>query len=69
MDAEELQPGQAVVWRHVPRGGYGFCWGIAAEVVKVGAKRVLIRVRLRSGALQEVWVTPARLQQQEAPAR
>ena len=45
-----FEPGQRVTWVHEMRGGYGYTERIPAEVVRVTAKRVTIRVRLQSGA-------------------
>jgi hypothetical protein len=56
-----MTPGARVIWRHVPRGGYGFATTVDAEVVRVGPKRVLVRVALLSGELVERWVSRASL--------
>ena len=56
-----LQPGSLATWLHEPRGGYGFTYPVNAEVLRVTAKRVLIRVPLKAGGTAERWVTPERL--------
>ena len=40
-----LTPGQRVIWLYTPRGGYGYTQRVDAEVVKIGPKRVKIKVR------------------------
>ena len=40
----EFAPGQRIIWRHELRGGYGYIERIPGEVVRVTAKRVVIRV-------------------------
>ena len=44
MTMSEFAPGQRVIWRHELRGGYGYIERIPGEVVRVTAKRVIIRV-------------------------
>lgn len=55
-----LRPGDAVTWHHTPRGGYGYVFPIAAEVVKVGAKRIQINAPTVEGDRRLVWVSPDR---------
>jgi hypothetical protein len=35
-----LTPGDRVIWRYTPRGGYGYTQRVDAEVIKIGPKRV-----------------------------
>ena len=44
-----FEAGQAVVWTHTPRGGYGFSYHVAAIVIAVNAKTISIRVVNKSG--------------------
>ncbi len=55
------QPGEDVVWHHVPRGGYGYTIPVNVTVRKVGAKRVQVEAPLKSGATKLVWVKPESL--------
>lgn len=41
--------GDAVTWRHVNRGGYGYVWRIPAVVVSRSAKRVRLAVLRQDG--------------------
>jgi hypothetical protein len=58
---DELVPGMSVRWIHNPRGGYGFAVPVDAVVVRVGPKRVRIRVPLMDGRHVERVVLPASL--------
>lgn len=65
-----MQVGDRVNWQHTPRGGYGYSVCVAGIVTKIAAKRVQIRVAVRSGnEWQQVtkWVEPARLNTREKP--
>lgn len=61
-EARQLEPGQRVVWRHQPRGGYGYVIRVPATVVRRTAKRVLIAAQLKTGATKNVWTQPAALE-------
>ena len=56
MDATSFAPGERLVWRHQPRGGYGYIWPV---FVRQGPKRGLDRWApvVRSGT-KCVWVSP-----------
>jgi hypothetical protein len=58
---DELSPGMLVRWIHNPRGGYGFAVPVDAVVVRVGPKRVRIRVPLKDGRHVERIVAPESL--------
>jgi len=60
-----VKPGDQMAWLHIPRGGYGFVYPVNAEVVKVGAKTIRIRVAKRDGALVERNVKPESLKSRE----
>lgn len=49
--------GEAVLWHHESRGGYGFISHVPAVVVGVGAKRVKIDAKRADGGVKSVWVT------------
>jgi len=53
--------GERVTWLHVPRGGYGYPFPVDAEVVRVAARRVRIRVEKQGGEPVERWVRPEHL--------
>ena len=61
MKLDELAPGMTVFWIHNPRGGYGFAVPVDAVIVRVGPKRVRIRVPLKDGRHVERVVLPASL--------
>jgi len=56
-----LTPGQKVVWKHIPRGGYGYVIPVPAEVVRVWVARVTIRVQKASGEYVNRVVKPESL--------
>lgn len=56
-----IQPGDKLTWLYTPRGGYGYITPVDAEVLKVGSRKVKIRVRKVSGELVERWVSPENL--------
>lgn len=60
MTRDDLHPGQSLVWRHQPRGGYGYVYTVPVTVVRVGPKRVLVRAPLANGlgGDKDVWVRP-----------
>lgn len=49
MKLDELAPGMTVRWLHNPRGGYGFAVPVDVVIMRVGPKRVRIRVPLKDG--------------------
>ena len=61
-----MKPGDQMTWLHIPRGGYGFVYPVNAEIVKVNAKTIRIRVAKRDGALTERSVKPESLKPREA---
>jgi hypothetical protein len=68
MDPRDLWRGQRVIWRHVPRGGYGFVLRIPATVVKVTQKRVTIKVESETQP-KTVSVDPASLSEMSREAK
>jgi|GEM_PF-2888269 hypothetical protein len=56
-----MKPGDQMTWLYTQRGGYGFVIPINAEVVKVNAKMVRIRVQKVSGEMVERTVKPESL--------
>jgi hypothetical protein len=49
-----FQPGMAVTWLYRQRGGYCLCVPVKAEVVRVTARRVIVRVtKERTGEVVE----------------
>lgn len=60
-----FQHGARVTWFYEQRGGWGYTIPVAAVVVRVGPKRVLIRAARRTFGsdwqLVERWVRPGRL--------
>jgi len=43
-DSGDLYPGIRVLWRHTPKGGYGFVMRIPVTVVSKTAKRCVVRI-------------------------
>jgi hypothetical protein len=62
-----FRPGDPVVWRQVPRGGYGYVHPVNAEVVKVGPVKVTIRVRRKDGKEKLIAVASESLERQQVP--
>jgi hypothetical protein len=60
-----MQPGDKMPWLYTPRGGYGYTIPVNAEVVKVSAKTVRVRVRRVNGEMVERNVKPASLKMRE----
>ena len=58
-----MKPGDQMSWSYTPRGGYGWVIPVNAEVVKVNAKTVRIRVKRIDGAMVERNVKPESLKQ------
>ena len=56
-----FHPGDQLTWLYTPRGGYGYMIPVNAEVVKVGAKTVRVRVLRTNGQLVERNVKPESL--------
>src|SRR5690606_25227294 len=60
-----LVPGARVTWFYEQRGGWGYVIHVAAVVVRIGPKRVLIRAASRriggEWRIVERWVRPDRL--------
>lgn len=48
-----MKPGDLMSYQYTPRGGYGFSYPVNAEVVKVNAKTVRVRLQRRSGEMVE----------------
>ena len=65
MSNTAFQPGTRVTWRYEQRGGWGYVIPVAAVVVRVGPRRVLIRAASRriggEWRIVERWVRPGRL--------
>jgi hypothetical protein len=57
-----FEAGQAVTWRHVPRGGYGYVMRVPATVVKQTPKRVQILAELKVGGYKLISVKPHSLE-------
>lgn len=54
-----MKPGDAVIWRQTPRGGYGYTIPVCAVIVSVTRSRVRIEVtRSRDGSKKIVSVKP-----------
>jgi hypothetical protein len=68
-DGDRPQPprawesGRAVTWLQELRGASGILWPVDGVVVRAGPRRVLIRVRRRSGETAERWVRPDALRE------
>lgn len=46
IDLHSLRPGDAVVYTHEARGGYGYYTRHLARVVRVGAARITVEMQL-----------------------
>jgi hypothetical protein len=71
MTRSECRPGRAGTWPSVPRGGYfspDRPYPVDGEIAGLGATRVRVRVRRRSGEAVERWIDPARLRPREEEA-
>lgn len=66
MKIEDVTVGQAVIWRHEPRGGYGYIIPVDGVVTRIRSGRVEILVRRRSGEPARVWVKPEKLRARDA---
>lgn len=66
MRLDELAPGMAVSWIHVPRGGYGFPTPVDAVVMRVCARRAWVKVLLRDGRCVPRLVDPENLRPRSA---
>lgn len=64
-----FRAGEQVIWRHIPRGGYGFVCPVPATVVRVCRTRVTIDAALARGGVKRVAVRPASLVRTPAPRR
>lgn len=62
----EFRPGDAVTWRKVARGGYGYVLSIPAYVVKLGNRRVGIGAIKKDGSWEPRWVEPTSLEARNA---
>lgn len=49
MRRDELWPGLLVIWRHRPRGGYGFVSLVEVKVLSLTRKRVRIEAKTPHG--------------------
>ncbi|WP_341530918.1 hypothetical protein WKK05_17565 [Nostoc sp. UHCC 0302] len=57
----QLEPGQQVIWNYKPRQGYSD-HKIPAQIIKLGAKRVQIKVQKTTGEFLHRWVYQNRLE-------
>lgn len=57
-----MKSGDKAIWLYEARGGYGFVYRVPCEVVKVTAKRVVIRAVNRLGNTVERAVKPEKLE-------
>jgi len=51
-----FQVNDTVVWKHAPRGGFGFTIDITARVQKIALKKLLLEFKNGDGELQTTWV-------------
>lgn len=58
---EPIHSNQLIEWLYEPRGGYGYRWWIPGTVVRVGDKRITIKVKLINGDEKLVSVNPKKL--------
>lgn len=61
-DGHVARVGDRVVWRNIPRGGYGYVCRVPATVVAVGRARVTIEAALERGGVKRVCVRPESLE-------
>ncbi|HLZ62775.1 MAG TPA: winged helix-turn-helix domain-containing protein [Ktedonosporobacter sp.] len=61
--------GQAVTWRHVPRGGYGYVYPVDATVVGVSGNKLTLRVQKQDGTWKEVRVDARNVRPQAASSQ
>ena len=54
-------PGQYAVWAYVQRGGYGYGYPVEVTIVRVTARRVIVRAPLARGGSRDVAVKPESL--------
>ncbi|MBO3460476.1 hypothetical protein G7B40_000555 [Aetokthonos hydrillicola Thurmond2011] len=54
--------GQKIVWLYKPRANSSNVQRIVVEVVKLGSKKVLVRVRKKNNEFVDRWVNPDKLE-------
>jgi hypothetical protein len=59
--SEAVAPGDAVRWRRITRGAYGYMELLPAVVVRVSAKRVRVAVLRKDDTIHQVSVTPSNI--------
>ena len=45
-----MKPGDTVIWKQKPNGGYGFIVPVDATILRIGEKMATIEVRRTNGA-------------------
>lgn len=45
-----MKPGDTVIWKQKPNGGYGFIVPVDATILRIGEKTATIEVRRTNGA-------------------
>lgn len=55
-----FKTGDAVMWKHSPRNGYGFIINITARVEKVGASRLLLSFKNGEDKPETAWANRSR---------
>ena len=58
----EFEVGQRVIWLYQAHAGYGYVQRIPVEVVKLGPKRVQIKVQKCNSEFVNRWVNRGRLE-------
>jgi hypothetical protein len=48
--------GERWMWRHEPRGGYGYVALIPVTIVRTGPKRIQVEALLKTGGTRVTWV-------------
>lgn len=65
MSSHPWQPGDHVTWLREQRGGYGFLQPVDALVLRLTAKRVIVRAHRHDGGYVERAVNPNSLRRRE----
>lgn len=54
--------GQRVIWSYKAHAGHGKSQKVSAQIVKLGTKRIQIRVKQHNGEFVDRWVNPSKLE-------
>lgn len=64
-----MKAGDRVTWLHTPRGGYGYSIPIDVEIVRLHEAHATVKIKNRSGAIEQRRVARSKLRKKSAPPR